>query len=186
MTHKDQVTRLLGALKDWHRLHMEAIGLGDPELVPDCPTCQLIAKIEADLTAESSEGFPLEKRFETIKDVAIRTEQWIIAAHARDALRVLRGYAPLESLNPVTPSPTNACIRAAKRVIAALNLPEGGGVAWTPTIGWVAFLRKSLPGKIAWAYETGFDTPFLLPATAIPPWPGDWRESWITKDTEEV
>src|SRR6185436_9095866 len=37
------------------------------------------------------------------------------------------------------PSPINACIRAAKRVIAALNLPEGAGVAMESDGSWWAF-----------------------------------------------
>jgi len=38
-----------------------------------------------------------------IKSVAIGSQQWIIAAYARDALRLLTGDEPLENLDMKTP-----------------------------------------------------------------------------------
>jgi len=83
------------------------------------------------------------------------------------------------------PSPINACIRAAKRVIAALNLPEGAGVAMESDGSWWAFQNTAelrLIDDNEWWDGNGDE----LPETAIPQWPSDWRESWITLNTPEI
>lgn len=80
-------------------------------------------------------------------------------------------------------TPINACIRAAKRVIAALNLPEGGGVAFDGEWAW--FVSEPIKEYGAWIPDSGKEWG-ELPSTAIPPWPGDFRTSWITALTEEV
>jgi hypothetical protein len=104
-----------------------------------------------------------------------------------------------------TVSPTNACIRAAKAVIRALNLPEGAGVAMDggndpeAWFQWRAFRTKPMIhglGSGMWSpvhFETqsmGVRTigksNWTLPETALPHWPGDWRESWITATTPEI
>src|SRR6478609_5828952 len=86
------------------------------------------------------------------------------------------------------PSPINACIRAAKRVITALNLPEGAGVAWDEDGTWFVYLEK--PVVTLTTYGGIWDCKAIavsaLPKTAIPPWPGDWRKSWITATTPEI
>lgn len=74
-------------------------------------------------------------------------------------------------------------IRAAKRLIEALNLPEGGGVAWDDVTRWWWTVAKPTFSHNEWMFNGDFDT---LPDTALPPWPGDRKNSWITRDTPEV
>lgn len=92
-----------------------------------------------------------------------------------------------QDLSEIPPSPTNACIRAAKRVIAALNLP-GSVIYWHPEHEhWCFSSAKPEAHEYGWVFCDGVPVLlFIIPTTAIPPWPGDWRESWITLDTKEI
>jgi hypothetical protein len=130
---------------------------------------------------------------------ALHTVTGIVLAHVRThAVRnaVLAVAAPVIKFaeaqlagEPVDPSPTNDCIRAAKKVIAALNLPDGAGVAWDMSGPWCVFIsRPELVNSTWFPSEGGTEGHFFfyLPPTAIPPWPGDCRESWITALSEEV
>lgn len=78
-------------------------------------------------------------------------------------------------------SPRVAVIRKAKDVIRAMGLPNGGGVALNLFGTWQLYSEKPVAGS-------SWDSPgrsWLLPKTAIPPYPGDWEDSWITLDTSE-
>ena len=107
-----------------------------------------------------------------------------MAAAAHESIDQTEAWLAGES---APPSPINACIRAAKRVIAALNLPDGGGVAfafdrWYATDGKPSN-RKLGDGHDAWWFEY---TSYSLPVAAIPTWPGDQMDSWITATTPEI
>lgn len=82
------------------------------------------------------------------------------------------------------PSPTNVIIRAAKRLIAALNLPEGGGVAFDRG-RWRIFMQTAYSYENAQCWFAGLNDG-VLPDGCLAPWPGDWRESWITRETPEA
>lgn len=215
--NNDIVQKLLGALKDSHQKHMDAIGVDLRDSSFGCEVCKFIAQTEAQLAGEGKTGSEWVKvrlyAVETprgwvkIKTVSgERVEDWthdgFIATLFNDTeaneqvkkhggkkvYRETREYAKDHPLAAVPqPSPANACIRAGKAVLRVLNMPEGAGVAfafdrWYATDGKPS-LRKTMQGADAWWFEY---TTYPLPLTAIPPWPGDFRTSWITALTEEV
>lgn len=184
-TH-DVVQKLLGALKDEHQKHMDAINVDLRDSSVGCKVCKLIAQTEAQLAGEGTQPCPdcggsgaiprCCRRFVGTGEGCCGSPEPEMCQRCDTT-----GHVPV--------SPTNACIRAAKRVIAALNLPEGAGVAFDDVAEtWEVYDQKPHPfeGPVPnWrGWRNG--SKFRLPDTAIPQWPGDFRESWITASTEEV
>jgi len=95
-------------------------------------------------------------------------------------------FSICDSCQDADKDPRAACIRAAKRVIAALNLPEGAGIYWTSRCWYVSSEEPNLenPRRLFKSRRPEFYFP--LPPTAIAEWPGDFRESWITATTPEI
>ena len=86
------------------------------------------------------------------------------------------------------PTSKSGIILAAKRLIVALNLPVGGGVAWDGEGGddagawfWFGDQPSWFPENRAWV---NYGWCAQLPGTALPPWPEAPETSWITLDTE--
>lgn len=94
-----------------------------------------------------------------------------------------------ECMDPYCPvyklSPKAQLIRAAKRLITALNLPKGGGVAMDECGEWSSHDVKPRTGIDSWIDEGGLYC-CVLHATALSDWPDDWKTSWIDLDTPEV
>lgn len=178
----DVVQKLLGAavIQEVHR-RADKMGVRDNSLdflvTVSADDYKALCDIEAQLAGEGRQDTAIDAvtAFKIIESHPEATRY--IVETARE------GRAYLGDLTVASTSPTNACIRAAKKVIAALNLPDGAGVAFD-YLGWRCFVSKPELGEAtSWSSNACSG---ILPHTAIPPWPGDFRESFITLNTQEV
>lgn len=157
MTLMEQRDKLLAALKEMHTTDMqnEAQFFCEDDYLslhkrhwPECPACQLIAQIESQIARELKQP-TYNSAYEEGPGINDEDE----------------------------PSPRVQIIRQAKRLIDALNLPEGGGLS---------FYR----GRWSWYEdEDGYGQWSALPDNVLPPWPKSEQSfvsHWITRQTSET
>jgi hypothetical protein len=111
-----------------------------------------------------------------------RDEQW--EADRVKAIQTYRDYLFPEDAKPV--SPRVQIVRRAKAIIEALNLPEGGGVYWNGRTWKWGYGKPAITGPLGYETWSIWAADGFLPQVCLDTWPSDWRESWITRTTEEV